>query len=137
MKHVYILLILSILDWKPVFSQDDNQNYIRTRVMLDENASRYLETVQYYDGLGRPYLNVQKNITPSGANLSTLREYDALGRESKTWLPYVNSLDYLSPEDIKKKISTTYGGDPRAFNESVYEASPLNRVVRQYGAGSS
>ena len=137
MKHVYILLILSILDWKPVFSQDDNQNYIRTRVMLDENASKYLETVQYYDGLGRPYLNVQKNITPSGANLSTLREYDALGRESKTWLPYVNSLDYLSPEDIKKKISTTYGGDPRAFNESVYEASPLNRVVRQYGAGSS
>ena len=107
MKHVYILLILSILDWKPVLSQDDNQNYIRTRVMLDENASRYLETVQYYDGLGRPYLNVQKNITPSGANLSTLREYDALGRESKTWLPYVNSLDYLSPEDIKKKIPTT------------------------------
>ncbi|MCS3284080.1 DUF6443 domain-containing protein [Bacteroides salyersiae] len=79
------------MDWKPVLSQDDTQNYIRTRVMLDENASKYTETVQYYDGLGRPYLNVQKNITPSGANLSTLREYDALGRESKTWLPYVNS----------------------------------------------
>lgn len=62
---------------------------------------------------------------------------DALGRESKTWLPYVNSLDYLSPEEIKKKISTTYGGDPRAFNESVYEASPLNRVIKQYGAGNS
>ena len=137
MKHIYILLVLSILGWAPVFSQDNNQNYIRTRVMLDENASKYLETVQYYDGLGRPYLNVQKNITPSGFNLSTLREYDALGRESKNWLPYVNSLDYLSPEDIKKKISSTYGGDPRAFNESVYEASPLNRVVRQYGAGNS
>ena len=136
MKHFYILLVLFISDWGHVSSQDSNQNYIRTRVMLDENASKYLETVQYYDGLGRPYLNVHKNITPSGANLSTLQEYDALGRESKNWLPYVNSLEYLSPEEIKKKISATYGGDSRTFSESVYETSPLNRVIKQYGSGN-
>ena len=52
MKHVYILLILSILDWKPVLSQDDTQNYIRTRVMLDENASKYLETFNTTTGWG-------------------------------------------------------------------------------------
>lgn len=137
MRHIYILFALSVLGWSNLFSQDSNQNYIRTRVMLDEGASKYLETIQYYDGLGRPYLNVQKNITPSGGNLTTLQEYDGLGRESKTWLPYVNSLDYLSPENIKKNISAAYGGDPRTFNESVYEASPLNRITKQYGSGDS
>lgn len=137
MKHICILFALLALGLDNVFSQDDGQNYIRTRVMLDENASRCIETIQYYDGLGRPYLNVQKNMPPSGSNLATLQEYDAVGRESKTWLPYVSSLDYLSPEEIKRKISATYNGDSRAFNESVYEASPLNRITAQYGPGSS
>lgn len=137
MKRIYIFPALLALCWNIGFSQDNSKNYIRTRVMLDENASNYLETVQYYDGLGRPYLNVQKNITPSGANLSTLQEYDGLGRESKTYLPYENSLEYLSPQDIKKNISVTYGGDSRPFSESVYEASPLNRVTKVYGPGGA
>lgn len=137
MKRIYILFVLLILGLENTFSQVSNQNYICTRIMLNENASKYLETIQYYDGLGRPSLNVQKNITPSGLNLLTLQEYDDLGRESKTWLPYANSLDYLSPEDIKKKISATYDEDSRTFNESVYEASPLNRITEQYGPGDS
>lgn len=137
MKRIHILAILLVLVFGRGFSQDSNQNYIRTRVMLHESdPSQCLETIQYYDGLGRPFLNVQKNITPSGTNLATLQEYDGVGRESISWLPYVTPSDYLSPQSIKGSIFSSYA-DSRPFSESVYEASPLNRIVKQYGPGTA
>ena len=137
MKRTGILAILFVFVFACGFSQDINQNYIRTRVMLHESdPSKCLETIQYYDGLGRPFLNVQKNVTPSGTNLATLQEYDGVGRESISWLPYVTSSDYLSPQNIKGNIYPSYS-DSRPYSESVYEASPLNRIVKQYGPGTA
>lgn len=137
MKRTGILAILFVFVFPCGFSQDIHQNYIRTRVMLHESdPSKCLETIRYYDGLGRPFLNVQKNVTPSGANLATLQEYDGMGRESISWLPYVTSSDYLSPQNIKASIYSSYS-DSRSYSESVYEASPLNRIVKQYGPGTA
>lgn len=129
-------MIFLILSCSNSFSQDKNQNYIRTRVMLHESdTSKYIETIQYYDGLGRPFMNVQKGVTSDHKNNISLQEYDAAGREVKTWLPHVTTADYISPESLKNSISDSYNGDTRPFNESVYESSPLNRIVKQYAPG--
>lgn len=104
--------------------------------MLNENdTAQYIETIQYYDGLGRPFINVQKRVTPNHSNLMSLQEYDELGRESKSWLPLAIASDYVTPDAFKNSISDSYNGDSRPFNEPIYEASPLNRIVKQYGAG--
>ena len=94
MKYIYLLLILLIPVFSNGFAQNSDQNYICTRLMLHErDTSKYIETVQYYDGLGRPFMKVQKGITPNHSNLVTLQEYDDFGREARSWLPQATTSD--------------------------------------------
>lgn len=131
MKRIYLLYILSCL-YVGAVAQEATQNYIRTRTMLNESDA--LDNIQYYDGLGRPFMAVQKSITPAKTNL-TLQEYDGMGREAMSWLPHVISTDYIAPSAFKSQVVATYVGDTRPFSQPIYEPSPLNRMVKQYGPG--
>lgn len=53
----------------PIAGQVSTRNYIRTRTMLNETGSSYMDLIVYYDGLGRPFQTVFKGITPSNQNL--------------------------------------------------------------------
>lgn len=75
----------------PIYPQEATQNYIRTRVMLNESGSSYMDEIVYYDGLGRPFQTVQKGITPSLQSLISLQEYDEVGRKGKSWLPVTSA----------------------------------------------
>lgn len=134
MKKTCLLLLCWLL-CQLAGAQQSNENYIRTRTMLDASGSKYIESVQYFDGLGRPTVLVQKGVTPSGDNLISLQEYDALGRELKSWLSVPSSSDYLSPTAFKSAADGYYGPDERPYGQNEYEASPLNRVLKTYGPG--
>jgi RHS repeat-associated protein len=99
-----------------------------------------LQTVQYFDGLGRPVETVQRGITPQKNDLITYTEYDSVGREWKQWFPAYkagNNGAYVDKTTFTSQAATTYNGDSRPFNEIGYEPSPLNRVTNQYGAGQA
>ena len=123
-----------------VISQTQSQNYIKTRTMTHEtDQSKFLDVIQYFDGLGRPVQTVQVGITPTQSNLVTLQEYDAYGRESATWLPAIttgNSGDFTGAEDLKSSSIASNQNDSKPYSKTVYEASPLNRVLEQYGPGA-
>jgi hypothetical protein len=95
--------------------------------------------------LGQPTETVQKGITPTQADLIAYQEYDLYGRESNAWLPAVatgNSGAYMTLDNFKTKSGTTYNSttynavaDAKPYSYPVYEASPLNRIQQQYGAG--
>ena len=116
-----------------LFGQVTTQNYVRTRTMLNEAGDKYVDQIQYVDGFGRPFLQVNKadNI------IATLQEYDSAGREGKSWLPLPISSDYMEPTAIKAQLSGYYENDSRPYSEPLYESSPLNRVVAQYGVGDA
>ena len=78
-------------------AQDASHNYVRTRSMLDETGGKYLDKVEYFDGLGRPFQTVLKKVTASNSNLVTLQEYDVAGRAANSWLPIVSPDDYVHP----------------------------------------
>lgn len=138
MTRFFTLFIFFFFICGPILSQDRRQNYIHKRVMLHESDhSNKIETIQYYDGLGRPYLHVEKGITPDSKNLASLQEYDPSGRELKSWLPHITASDYLSPSELKSQISSgSYNGDLRPYSEPIYEPSPLNRILQQNGPGA-
>ena len=137
MKRIYTLIILLGL-YATVCAQVSTQNYVRTRTMLDEGGSSYMDNVVYYDGLGRPFQTVQKGITPVGKkNLITLQEYDVMGREGDAWLPIKSDSVYLQPATFKTSAPGNYSNDARPYSQPVYESSPLNRVVERYGPGYS
>ncbi|GHT74117.1 hypothetical protein AGMMS50262_06460 [Bacteroidia bacterium] len=123
------------------------QNWIKTRTYASADGSYYNDVVEYYDGLGRPFQQVQIGVTPSRKDLITWQEYDACGRDSTLWLPVINSGNpgsYLVAATFKSRSSDTYSNtnynvaaDSKPYSKSVYESSPLNRITQQYGPGNA
>ena len=133
-KYMFMALLCYALT---TAAQDASHNYVRTRSMLDETGGKYLDKVEYYDGLGRPFQTVLKKVTASSSNLVTLQEYDVAGRAANSWLPIVSSAEYVAPAAFKSSAPSNYGNDSRPYGQPVYEASPLNRTVKEYGPGAA
>ena len=112
-----------------------NQNYILKRTMLNAEGTQYIDNIQYCDGLGRPSQNVQVGITPDGEDLVTLQEYDSFGRETRQWIPTPVSGRGGYVSDFTSQATSKHS-DSNPYNETVYENSPLNRVIRQTGPGN-
>ena len=132
-KYMFMALLCYALT---TAAQDASHNYVRTRSMLDETGGKYLDKVEYFDGLGRPFQTVLKKVTASSSNLVTLQEYDVAGRAANSWLPIVSSAEYVAPASFKSSAPGNYGNDSRPYGQPVYEASPLNRTVKEYGPGA-
>ena len=128
--------------------QANSQNYVKTttpRVArstaegLTTNESS--QTIQYFDGLGRPLQTIQVKASATGnADIVTYREYDTFGRESNNWIPAVatgNNGALLSLTNFTAKATSTHAGDSNPYSKTVYDNSPLNRVLQQYGAGQA
>lgn len=134
-----------------------NQNYIvrrsfRAPVKVSElSAARSVaeenQSVQYFDGLGRPLQNVQVMASPQHQDVVEHFQYDGFGRQTHQYLPYIHStgngsyktggatsvINYYkktSGTDIEGVVRTNY---PMAI--TVFENSPLNRVLAQGSAG--
>ncbi len=130
-SEVYPLTLL------PQTEPSQNRNFIHTRTFQTADALQYLDQIQYYDGLGRPDELVLRGITPTGSDLASLTEYDAFGRAYKQWLPapVQGNGDFVNPATLKNTATSHYS-DSRPFSETVFENSPLNRVIAQKGAGA-
>lgn len=115
------------------------ENYIRTKTYLTADQSRYLDKIQYFDGLGRPIQTVQRGITPGAKDLATYQEYDPVGRESLAWLP--GMIDGNNGKFVEKSVvadkSIITNADTRPYTEPIYEPSPLNRITAQFGPGEA
>ena len=117
-----------------------NQNYIKTRTYCTSNGQTYYDDLQYYDGLGKPYMSVNVNATPSNKDFIALTEYDDLGRKSREWLPVALATTggYAAPENIKAAALGAGGyNDEMPYVSYVYEDSPDARVLEQRQPGAS
>lgn len=93
--------------------------------MLDQSANKSMETIQYFDGFGRPFMSVQKGITPSRKNIMTYQLRDDVGRIVESYLPIVTASDRIF--SFQEGVDTY--GDEQAYIEYTYDYSPLKRVV--------
>jgi len=123
-----------------------DQNYIWTRTYTSGDGNNYLDVVQYYDGLGRPIQQVQVGVTPTFKDLVSYQEYDAFGRESKSWLPAMatnNKGAFVPFSSYQTRSMGTYNGnnavsDGAPYAYTIYkDSSLLNRELQQYGQGAS
>ena len=134
-------------------------NYIKERVaavpITSESSfdaaplSQVKETIQYFDGLGRPLQTVAKGASPESKDIISFHVYDAFGREAIKYLPYTDgttSGNYrLNPVRDQHSFYTTqypadqpeFSGEQIFFSRTEFEASPLNRVLKQFAPGNS
>jgi RHS repeat-associated protein len=129
-------------------------SYIRIRdimkpSVLDSASAKALtspydvsQTTQYFDGLGRPIETVAMQQSPLQKDLVSFNVYDAIGREASKYLSYVSTTNngQYNPTPFPDEYNfntTQYPGEQDYYSQSVYEPSPLNRVITSYAAGNS
>ena len=144
--------IATAVDIPSAFSSGVLVNYVRTREAVAPiadpgtfNSAGYTQvkqSTQYLDGLGRPLQTVVKQGSPLVKDMVSPVVYDAYGRETYKYLPYVSTTDNgnfkLNPfSEQASFMSSQYSGESIYYNETRYEASPLNRVIKTLPAGNS
>ncbi|WP_405207446.1 DUF6443 domain-containing protein [Aquimarina sp. LLG6339-5] len=141
-----------------------DENYVLTRafqspitegMLLDpavgiKNNSDVIENITYFDGLGRAKQQVGIKASPDKKDIVIHVGYDDYGRQNKQYLPFERQDDPLGSYDpvaitadinsyYKGKYPTDFTGmaeaDVNAYSESIFEASPLNRVLEQGAPG--
>ncbi|TDQ09210.1 DUF6443 domain-containing protein [Pedobacter metabolipauper] len=161
MKKILYLTILYVTGITGVQAQtpNTNQNYIIVSKVkaANRNTAASLaglpvdsvnKTIQYIDGLGRLLQTVQWQASPNKKDIVLPVEYDVLGREVKKYLPYADA----SGNDGTYRVGATatqgnfYGTSSwdanvvrtqHPYSVSVFESSPLNRVLEQGAPGLS
>ncbi|MEC5173624.1 DUF6443 domain-containing protein [Chryseobacterium nepalense] len=119
------------------------ENYVYSKTYLDYNGTtptKSSETVQYFDGLGRPKQVVNIKASPTGKDVVTHIEYDVFGRQVKDYLPVPqlgtqNGAIYTSP--LSNATQPTLYGSEKIFSEKILENSPLDRILQQKQVGNA
>lgn len=114
------------------------QSYVRRYTITGTGGNSYRETTDYYDAIGRLSETVAKGQSPTGQDLVTLTEYDALNRPIRQWLPTVfsNTGNYISPSTYTSGTRTYYESDSKPYSLTEYEQCPSDKVLKQFGPGS-
>ena len=118
------------------FAQTTTENYVYSKVSLSEDGSKKSETIQYFDGLGRPKQTIQVKSTPLGQDIVMPVTYDQLGRQTRSILPVPMSTSNLGIQNVSEATANAYYGVPNAYSELKLEASPLARVLETASPGS-
>ena len=117
-------------DWTTARPSSD-QNYILTKVYQNAQGTQALSSVQYYDGLGRPTQHLAVGHSPSGLDLVSQLHYDGFGRQNISYLPTPIAGSAGSYRSGVAAQAVDYYGENNPYQETVFEASPLNRVKAQ------
>ncbi|AZA84950.1 sugar-binding protein [Chryseobacterium lactis] len=120
-----------------VRGQSTSENFVQSKDCLNQDCSKKVESVVYYDGLGRPKQVVNVKASPTGKDLVTPVTYDGFGRQTKNILPTpVGSQNSAIHSGItNENQANSYYGTTNAYSEKVLENSPLDRVLEQGQAG--
>lgn len=120
------------------------ENYVYSRQYLDSTTAsntntKQIQSVIYFDGLGRPKQTINIKASPSGKDLVTTIPYDGFGRQVDSWLPApMSSLSGGIQLGVESAATTFYSGlvgDNHPFSHKVLENSPLDRINQQIQVG--
>ncbi len=134
-----------------------SQNYVLTKTfrspgvtLVTLNSQRTIgeenQSIQYFDGLGRPNQTVQLMASPTYKDIVQHIEYDGFGRENTKYLPYGERSGNGSFRPGAKATQSDFykvGGGwdaavvktPNPYAVTLFENSPLNRVLEQGAPG--
>lgn len=141
---------------------DQDANYIVSFQALDDISpgtvleslplGSVTQSVQYFDGLGRPIQTVVTQGSPTAHDVVQPTIYDQFGREARKYLPFVATentgrlkQDVINPvthayQNAAANFYTSGAGgipiDTQPYAKIEFEPSPLNRILKQGAPGS-
>lgn len=114
-------------DYKYKYGNGDN--HIQTGNILDADASLRINSLQYFDGLGRPIQTSSNGIGGNGLYVSTVQGYQGFERTGRQWLPVV---DKATPHQVWNSDN-----DLRAFPKTPTKkrATPIPTTLTTHSTG--
>ncbi|MEM7107051.1 MAG: DUF6443 domain-containing protein [Bacteroidota bacterium] len=125
-------------------------NYVRTYLPTIPTTNHTLvpqlpvdevnEQITYFDGLSRPIVKSALSASPGQQDLISISGYDGFGRNNINYLPYSGVATGVSENSV---FSFYSGGnediaqDNQPHAVTVFERSPLNRVLEQGAPGTA
>ena len=137
----------------PIVREFSNENYVYTlsaqvpTTLIDtlEQSNNAIESIRYFDGLGRPKQQIGIRQSTTQKDLVTHLAYDAFGRQTKEYLPYEATTSNGAFKDHAEAATIDYylthfeldmnASSPNPYSEKALENSPLNRVLKQAAPG--
>jgi RHS repeat-associated protein len=163
-QGVIILLILAGVNHYAV-AQSTDKNYVQvyapqvkikdepTFQNLASDETKVSSQIHYADGLGRPLQTVNYKASPNGKDMVQPVVYDNFGRETIKYEPYTSGEGNGNYKDDPTGQKNGYAGsahysfynsvndkvenDDKPYAVTVYEKSPLSRVLKQGAPGVS
>lgn len=156
--------IVTVINNQPMaITPSSNMNYIVNSTLRTEvddvtgitqlsgmNVGSVDVNIQYFDGLGRPIQSVDVKGSKMYKDVVQPIEYDEFGREVKKYLPYALKTGTSNGSYKTDALSSGLGQPnfystpisgipniPNPYAQTVYESSPLNRVLEQGAPGAA
>ncbi|HCA07162.1 DUF6443 domain-containing protein [Chryseobacterium sp.] len=124
----------------------NTENYVYTRQYLvptevSDGSLQQIQSVQFFDGLGRPKQSVSIKSTPTGKDMVTHIPYDGFGRQVDSWLPVpMASQSGNIQTGVEGAVNAYYQSnginDSFPFSHKNLENSPLDRILSQKNPGT-
>jgi hypothetical protein len=140
----------------PSYNPTPSGNYLRTlipvmpttdsaRVTISAWADTVNITTQYFDSLSRPLQTVSKQASPSKNDYVSPNTYDEFGRMINAYLPYSQTTGNNNNGKFKATqftydstfYKTNFPNEAINYSQAMYDASPLQRVVKTTAPGNS
>ncbi|WP_297337923.1 DUF6443 domain-containing protein [Algoriphagus sp.] len=130
----------------------EDRNWVREYVARDtvvadfglrnSSQTQSFKSTTYHDGLGREIQQVAIKAGNMGSDIITPITYDSYGRPYRDYLPVPNnstSLGLFRPTatSLHNSYYNSTFSDSRGYADKTYEASPLNRVLKQGVPGTA
>jgi RHS repeat-associated protein len=119
-------------------------------LIVDLDYTKAARDIVYYDGLGRPKQQVSRQASPMAKDIVQPFVYDQYGREHRKYIPFgtnqtdgkAKNITYTWYGDYthdfyhaNEEDGSTVANERIPFSAITYEASPLNRIVKETRVG--
>ena len=123
--------------YEPIAGITSSRSYLREQNMITDDGLQSLETISYFDGMGRPVQTVLRDFTPFKSDFVDFTDYNSRGLVWRQWLPVsVNGKNGAFVNNLPLKAGNI-ASDVIPYSKTVYERISLDRPAYTCGAGES
>ena len=141
-------------DYPGVYDQNILLNFIRVwdaKAQVSDTLSsslndvtKYKQTTQYFDGLGRPVQTVIMGANYDGTkDMVSTNRYDSFGREALKYLPYSvqsgsnGKFRLYAFSELSSYYTNRYNNDIFPYSKTDFEIGSPGRPIKEYAPGNS
>ena len=111
----------------------------QTGTTLSSTVENTTTQIQYLDGLGKSLQSLIWQGSPDKTKdiISSTSVYDAYGRANKSILTTPSDGILGAYKSTALALANTFYADTCAYTQTFFESSPLNRPLKEFGAGQA